>query len=343
MAAPTLMRRSRHVLLGFAALAGVVVVGSVGYVVLGFGVLDAVYQTVTTITTVGFREVEPLNGAGQVFTIVLILAGVGTALYTLTMVLEMFVEGHVGEAMERRRMDRAIGALGGHVIVCGWGRVGRAAAHDLEGAGMPMVVVDVDPERVASIPRSYPQICGDASDDDVLRHAGIDRAAALVATVSTDAANLFITLSARSLRPDLFIVSRAREDASVNKLLRAGADRVVNPQEIGGARIAAFVSRPRVTDFLDVVMHTRETELLLEQITLTADSALVGLSLSEAKVRDRTGALVLALHDPSAGLVSNPGGGVVMKTEQTLIAIGTPVQLESLATIAGSRRPTPSP
>ncbi len=339
MASPTLIRRSHHVLIGFAALAGVVVVGTVGYVVLGFGVLDAVYQTVTTITTVGFREVEPLNSAGQVFTIVLILAGVGTALYTLTMVLELFVEGHVGEAMERRRMDRKLSALDGHVIVCGWGRVGRAAAHDLEGAGMPLVVVDIDQERVATIPRTYPHVCGDASDDDVLRHAGIDRAAALVATVSTDAANLFITLSARTLRPDLFIVSRAREDASNYKLLRAGADRVVNPQEIGGARIAAFVSRPRVTDFLDVVMHTRETELLLEQITLTADSALVGLSLSEAKVRDRTGALVLALHDSSAGLVSNPGGGVVMKPEQTLIAIGTPVQLESLATIAGSSGP----
>jgi voltage-gated potassium channel len=167
-----------------------------------------------------------------------------------------------------------------------------------------------------------------------------------VATVSTDAANLFITLSARALRPDLFIVSRAREEASVNKLLRAGADRVVNPQEIGGARIAAFVSRPRVTDFLDVVMHTRETELLLEQITLAPDSALVGLSMSEAQVRDRTGALVLALHDPNAGLVSNPGGSVVMKAEQTLIAIGTPAQLENLATIAGGcgqRQPVEDP
>ena len=124
----------------------------------------------------------------------------------------------------------------------------------------------------------------------------------------------------------------------MNKLLRAGADRVVNPQEIGGARIAAFVSRPRVTDFLDVVMHSRETELLLEEITLAPDSAFVGLSLGEAKVRDRTGALVLALHDPHGGFVSNPGGSVVMTAEQTLIAIGTPAQLENLATVAGGRR-----
>jgi voltage-gated potassium channel len=328
--------RSRHVVLGFAALAGVVIVGTVGYVVLGFGVLDAVYQTVTTITTVGFREVEPLDGAGQIFTIVLILAGVGTALYTLTVGLEALVEGHIGEAMGRRRMDKQIGALDGHVIVCGWGRVGRAAARELESAGKPVVVIDSDAERAALIPRSYPHVHGDASDDDVLHEAGIDRAAALVAAVSTDAANLFITLSGRSLRSDLFIVSRAREESSVNKLLRAGADRVVNPQEIGGARIAAFVSRPRVTDFLDVVMHTRETELVLEEISLAPESQLVGLSLGEAKVRDRTGALVLAVHDPTVGLVSNPGASVVMNAGQTLLAIGTPAQLENLSQIAGA-------
>jgi voltage-gated potassium channel len=342
MASPTLLHRSHHVVLGFAALAGVVVIGTVGYVVLGFGVLDALYQTVTTITTVGFREVEPLSGSGQIFTIVLIMAGVGTALYTLTMVLEVLVEGHVGAVMERRRMDREIENVRGHVIVCGWGRVGRAAADDLRGAAMHVVVVDSDAERAASVPRVYPHLCGDASDDDVLHHAGVDRASALVAAVSTDAANLFITLSARSLRPDLFIVSRAREESSVNKLLRAGADRVVNPQEIGGARIAAFVSRPRVTDFLDVVMHSRETELLLEEITLAPDSAFVGLSLGEAKVRDRTGALVLALHDPHGGFVSNPGGSVVMTAEQTLIAIGTPAQLEDLASVAGRPRSTPT-
>jgi TrkA-N domain len=180
MPAPTLIRRSRHVLLGSAALAGVVVVGSVGYVVLGLGVLDAVYQTVTTITTVG-----PLNGAGQIFTIMLILAGVGTALYTLTMVLEMFVERHVGGAMERRRIDRAIGALGGHVIVCGWGRVGRAAADDLERAGMPMVVVDVDPERVAAIPRSYPRSAETRPMTTSSDTPGIDRAAAAITGLRT--------------------------------------------------------------------------------------------------------------------------------------------------------------
>jgi voltage-gated potassium channel len=329
------MRRSRHVLFGVAALFGVVIVGTVGYVLLGFGFLDAIYQTVTTVTTVGFRELEPLDGPGQVFTIALILAGVGTALYTLTVLLEALVEGHVGEAMERRRMDKQINALSGHVIVCGWGRVGRAAAKELEGAGKSVVVVDLDPERAATVARPHLNVVGDASDDDVLRHAGIERASALVAAVSTDAANLFITLSARSLQPDLFVVARAREESSVEKLLRAGADRVVNPQEIGGARIAAFVARPRVTEFLDVVMHARETELMLEEISLSAGSELLGSSLGAARVRDRTGALVLALHDPDAGLVTVPAADLVMKPGQILIAIGTPTQLENLAAVAG--------
>ena len=326
-------------MLGFAALVGVVVIGTVGYILLGFGVLDALYQTVTTVTTVGFRELEPLDGAGQLFTIALILAGVGTALYTLTVFLEALVEGHIGEAMERRRMDKQISALHGHVIVCGWGRVGRAAARELEGAGKAVVVIDLDAERAATVPRPYVHLCGDASDDDMLRRAGIDRASALVAAVSTDAANLFITLSGRSLRPDLFIVSRAREESSVSKLLRAGADRVVNPQEIGGARIAAFVARPKVTEFLDVVMHAGDTEFLLEEIRLSPGSALLGSSLGSARVRERTGALVLALHDPDLGLVTVPAADLVMKDGQVLIAVGTPTQLESLAAVAGSGSP----
>lgn len=324
-------RRARHVVLGFVALGAVVIIGTVGYVVLGFGVLDAAYQTVTTVTTVGFREIEPLDGAGQVFTIVLILAGVGTALYTLTVSLEMIVEGHIGAAMDRRRMDKQINALRDHVIVCGWGRVGRATARELADAGMAVVVVDTDPERVATIDREYAHIFGDASDDDVLRHAGIERAAALVAAVDTDAANLFITLSGRSLREDLFIVARAREESSVDKLLRAGADRVVNPQEIGGARIAAFVLRPHVTEFLDVVMHERDIELRLEELEVTADSPLAGRTLGQAKLPDNTGALVLALRGAHEGFITNPTAATVIEPGYILIAIGTPPQLRALA------------
>jgi voltage-gated potassium channel len=335
-----LLRQWRHLLVAMVTLAGIIVAGSVGYVVLGFGVLDAVYQTVTTITTVGFREVEPLNGRGKVFTILLILAGVGTALYTLTVLLELLVEGHLGNAMERRRMDKRIAALNDHAIVCGWGRVGRAIARELEAAGKALVVVDNDPERTATI-HGHLHILGDASDDDILRQAGIERAAALVAAVSTDAANLFITLSGRSLRPGLFIVSRAREDSSAAKLTRAGADRVVNPQELGAARIAAFLLRPHVTEFLDVVMHDRGTELRLEEIQVADDSPLAGLTVSEAKVRDRTGALLLAVRDGDGGFITNPTAHTVMEAGHILIAIGTEEQLHALSAAAGHHEDVP--
>src|SRR4029079_6172612 len=305
-------------------------VRTIGYVVLGFGALDALYQTVTTVTTVGFREVEPLGRSGQIFTIVLILAGVGTALYTLTVLLELLVEGHLGRAMERRKMDKRIAALRRHVIVCGWGRVGRAIARELSEAGKELVVVDNDAERIATI-GSHLYVHGDASDDDVLMKAGIERADALIAAVSTDPANLFITLSGRSLRPDLFIVSRAREESSSAKLERAGADRVVNPQEIGGARIAAFVLRPHVTEFLDVVMHEHEMELRLEEIDVPEDSPLAGLSLGEARVRERTGAMVLALRDEQQNFITNPTPDTLIQPGRVLIAIGTPTQLATLA------------
>ena len=271
----------RHLVLGLSLLAGIILVGTIGYVLLGFGALDAAYQTVTTITTVGFREVEPLDGVGKVFTMLLILAGVGTALYTLTVVLELLVEGHVSQAMERRRMDKRIAALRGHVIVCGWGgsagpSPGAAGRRHATSWSSTTTRTGWPPSRTTSMSSATP------SDDAVLHEAGIDRAMALIAAVSTDPANLFITLSGRSLRPDLFIVSRAREDASVAKLERAGADRVVNPQEIGGARIAAFVLRPHVTEFLDVVMHERDIELRLEELLIAPDSPLAGVSLGQA-------------------------------------------------------------
>ena len=332
------MGRIRHVVLGFAVLAGIVVVGTVGYVLLGFGALDALYQTVTTITTVGFREVQPLDPAGQVFTIVLILAGVGTALYTLTIGLELIVEGHIGAAMEQRRMDKRIEGLRDHTILCGWGRVGRAIAKELADAGQDFVIVDNAPERVAMI-EGMPYLLGDATSDDVLRRAGIEHAKALVAALSTDAENLFITLSGRALRPDLFIVARAREDSSIEKLTRAGADRVVNPQEIGGARMAAFLLQPHVTDFLDVVMRDRRIELRLEEVTVLAGSPFEGQSLRRAHVRDRTGALILALRQPDGSLLTNPEPDTEIVVDQIMIVIGTDEQLRALTAAASPPLP----
>ncbi len=322
------MSNVRRIQLALAALLAVVIAGSVGYVVLGFSLLDAVYQTVTTITTVGFREVHPLGTAGKIFTIVLIVAGVGTALYAFSAVLESLVEGHLRQHFERRRMEREIARMSGHAIVCGWGRVGRAAAIYLSGQGAEVVVVDIDPQRVTDA--AYPALVGDVTDDEVLRRAGIMRARALVAAINTDAENVYVTLSARSLRPDLVIIARARTEASEAKLLRAGATRVVNPQRIGGQRIAAAALQPNVVEFLDVVIHDGSLEFRLEEVPVRAGSRLAGRTLREANAGEETGALVLALRGHDGRFLTNPPMLTPVEAGYVLIAIGTKQQLSAL-------------
>jgi voltage-gated potassium channel len=319
---------SRRLMFALAALASVMVAGTVGYLVLGFGLLDALYQTVTTVTTVGFREVQPLTAAGKVFTIALIVVGVGTALYTLGVIIETLLEGQLPEVFGRRRMERKITGMTEHVVVCGWGRVGRAIARDLVAMGARPVVVDNDPIRVENV--QYPAVLGDATDDGVLDRAGVRRARALVAALDTDAGNLFVTLSARALRPELFIVARVRLEENEGKLRRAGANRVVNPQSIGGARMAAFVLQPYVTEFVDVVMHDRGIEFRLEEIPVPEGSPIEGCSIREAHIRDRTGALVLALRDQNGTFTTNPPPETLINADQIIIAIGTPGDLEKL-------------
>jgi voltage-gated potassium channel len=318
----------RRIQFALLAVLAVVAAGSIGYIVLGFSPLDALYQTVTTISTVGFRELHPLSTAGKIFTIVLIIAGVGTALYGFSVVLESLVEGHLRQHFERRRMRRDIARRSGPTVVCGWGRVGRAVAGYLAGQGAAVVVVDVDPQRVADV--TYPALVGDVTDDEVLRKAGIMRARALVAAINTDAENVYVTLSARSLRPDLIIIARARTEASEPKLLRAGATRVVNPQRIGGQRIAAAALQPNVVEFLDVVMHDGSLEFRLEEIPVRAGSRLAGRTLQEANVGETTGALVLALRGRDGTFLANPPMHTPIGAGYILIAIGTEQQLSAL-------------
>jgi len=309
-------------------------VGTIGYLLLGFELLDAAYQTVTTVSTVGFREVEPLSPNGQIFTMVLILVGVGATLYALATVMELILEGRLNELLGRRRMEQSIAAKHDHVIICGWGRVGRAIAAEVHAAKRDLVIVELDPSRVAN--ETHDTVVGDATEDDVLKAAGLDRASALVAAVDSDAANSFIVLSARALREDLFIVARARGQYSEGKLRRAGADRIVNPQSIGGARMAAFVLQPHVAEFLDVVMRDGALEFRLEEVEVPVGSPLAGVTLGESSLRDRTGALVLALRDPDGQFRTNPRSDTRIEPGEVIIAIGTPAELESLAELARS-------
>ena len=308
------------------------VVGTIGYWLFGMSFNDAAYQTVTTVTTVGFRELQEFNDVEQWFTIVVIITGVSTVLYTFTLTVQLVVEGELGNFVGRRMMDREINKMSGHTIVCGWGRVGRAVAEDLVEAGHSVVVVDVDPERVTDVP--YPTVVGDATLDSTLRAAGIDRARALIAALEGDAENLFVTLSARAIVPDLFIVARARQDESVPKLANAGADRVVNPQELGAARMASFVARPHVAEFVDVVMHERSLEFRMQEFDVPDGSPLAGQTLREADLRKRAGVLILALRRVDGTFNTNPDPDIVIEPHQVLIAVGTGTDFDRLDKIA---------
>ena len=262
----------------------------------------------------------------------LILTGVGTALYTATVLLESVVEGRLTDRIGRRRMQRTIDDLTGHVVLCGWGRVGRTIERHLQMAGEDVVVVETDLERYDVMEGL--KVWGDATDDKVMTQAGIERAAVLVTAVDSDADNLFVALSARARCPELFIVSRVRDEANEAKLRQAGADRVINPQQIGGGRMAALARSRNVADFLDVVMHDGSLEFRLEDVAVPGGSTLAGKTLREAQVRDTTGAMVLAIRDGDGEFATNPGPDTVLSEGDVLIAIGTEEQLEQLVQLA---------
>jgi voltage-gated potassium channel len=238
-----------------AAVLAIVVVGTVGYTLIeGWSLLDSLFMTVTTIFTVGFGEVHPLSRGGQIFTLLLIIGGVGTILYGLGRMVEFVIGGQLSGMFRRRAVRRQVDKLDSHFIVCGYGRVGEAVARHFAAHGAPFLVVDSDAENVARVERDgFLSICGDATADEVLQAAGIERARGLVAALGSDAGNIFLTLSARVLNPKLLIVARAGSDDIISKLQRAGADNVVTPYDIGGKRMATLMLKPMVSDYLEVV------------------------------------------------------------------------------------------
>jgi voltage-gated potassium channel len=264
---------------------------------------------------------------GEFFTMALILMGVGTALYTFGIVLEALIEGHLRQQLGRRRMDRQIRQMHGHFIICGTGRVGLASLLYLNALGKQVVVVDRDPARLEGL--DYPTLLGDVTDDSILEAAGIGRAYALIAALNTDADNVYVTLSSRALRPDLVIIARARTEESKSKLLRAGANRAVNPQLIGGRRMAAFALQPHVAEFLDVVMHDEALDYRIEEIEITRASPLVGRCLADAALGSATGALVLGIRTASRQFIANPAPDTRLDPDTVLIVLGTSAQLHS--------------
>jgi voltage-gated potassium channel len=332
---PAFSEVQRRVLRFLLALVAITASGTVGYVVIeGWHPFDALYMTVITLATIGFQEVHPLSTAGRAFTIALIVAGVGAVGYFVNAVGQLALSGELAARLRRRRMQERLAALRGHYVVCGYGRVGQQVVEDLRQRGRQCVVVDS--ARPASANPDVPFVVGDAANDEVLRQAGIDRARGLVAVTGDDPTNLFVTLSAHALNPKLVIVARANDDATEPKLLRAGAAHVISPNIIGGRRIAAQLLNPAVADFLDVVMHSGQLEMWLEEFPIAPGSALHGTTVAAADVRRRTGANVLAVRRHDQGtILTNPPADLTFAPGDILIALGTGEQLAALSRAAG--------
>ena len=310
----------------------VVFVGVSGYMLLEkWSFLDAIYMVVTTILTIGFQEVHKLSNAGRVLTIAISMSGVGTALYAATQVMEIIVEGEILGYRKRKKMDKRIMEMRDHFIICGFGRVGHQVAADFNVAKIPYVVIDSKPETVGELePRGIPHLVADATSDEVLVEAGIHRAKGLVACSDSDVANVYVTLSARELNPELLIVARAAQRATEKKLKTAGANRVISPYLISGRRMAALAAKPVTSDFLDLVTHGGELEFRLHEVPIPANSPLIRKTLAEAEIRDRSGALVLAIHKAGGSFELQPRASSIMDQGDTLVVIGTQDQIESL-------------
>jgi len=329
----------RHPLVGLALLVLVVVVGTVWYwLVEGFGFVNGLYQTVTTVTTVGFGEIEPLGMRGRIFTIILLLAGVGVALYVVVGFVEIFVESKLG-LFRRRHMEHQIERMRDHVVLCGYGRVGRQIIDALPER-TEVVVIDRKHEVLIEAQHEHRFVIdGDCTDDRVLQRAAIERASTLIVSLQDDAAAVSTVLSGRVLNPLLRIVARANEEFSEAKLLRAGADHVVNPLRLGASQLATFAVSPAVADFVDLLGPRAANDARayrLDEFVVPVRSEIADRPLGELGLQESTGALVLAVRSPLGAFRSNPGPEERLVAGSTLIAIGTEQHLRALRERVGA-------
>jgi voltage-gated potassium channel len=314
-----------------------VLLGMVGYrLIEGWDWFSAFYMSVTTISSVGFMEVEPLSVVGRGFTVVLIVFAVTGLGIWWGLTTALIVELDLAGLLRRRRTMKKIAELKDHFIVCGGGRMGRVVTEELYTAGKPFVLVERDRAQVAAIQAQYPDallINDDATKEHTLTVAGVEKASGLAACLTEDGDNLMLCLTARGMCPDLTIVARAAFQESLDKLRRAGADHVMSPIVTGGLRIASMLLRPSVVSYLDVATTgADEMALRLEETTIPASSSLVGSSLAEAKIPQRTGLIVMALHHGgrSGPATHNPGPETVLQTGDVLIVLGRQDQIQGL-------------
>jgi voltage-gated potassium channel len=318
-------------------IAAIFTAGTTGFMAVeGWPFLDALYMTTITLSTVGFQEVHPLSTGGRLLAMALILGGTGSLLYALSVVTAFIVEGELRGLLGKRRMEKALERLHGHVIVCGAGETGKHVVEELQKTQTPCVVIEQNLAQLKHLERLAPTpvIEGDATDGVVLSRARIDIARGLITTLPSDKDNLFVILTARELNPTLRIVSRVIEDDSHAKLRKAGADAVVSSNQIGGLRLASELIRPHVVSFLDTMLRDPHRVLRIEEAEVMQGSPVVGKTLDELDLVSRVGLVVMAKRRGAKGeFVYNPKASTPLDTGDFLIVCGEPAQLETLRDI----------
>ena len=329
------MNSGRHLILSLILALLCFLVGSVGYMIIEkWGFLDAAYMTIITLSTVGYKEVHAMSETGRLFTVGLVVTGVGFTLYIAGAMVQLMVEGRIRKLLGRRRLTRRIKRLKNHYIVCGYGRIGRVLSRDLLDTKLEIVVIEHDENLIPVMEEDkVPYISGDATDEATLQKAGIDRAKGLVAVLATDADNVFLVLTARQLSTELFIVARASKDRAKGKLLAAGANRVESPYDIGAASMAQRLLRPTVTTFLELALGRHHQDIGMEEIPVSPQSELVDVMLKDSGIRQRFNLILVAILKADGSMMFNPSFESVIKGGDTVIAVGEAGNLEKLGKI----------
>jgi voltage-gated potassium channel len=333
----------RRLLPAVVILTSVVVIGILGYELIErWTFLESVYMVITTIFTVGFQEIHPLSTAGRIFTLFIIVGGVGSAIYAAGRAVEIIVEGEMSGYRKRKRMDKRISEMKNHYLVCGFGRVGHQVAQVFQASRVPYVVIDSKKETLDELElESIPGIIGDATSDSILLEAGIQSAKGLIACSDSDVANVYVTLSARCLNSELNIVARAGFKDTEKKLIMAGANRVISPYFISGVRMAALATQPVASDFLDLVTHGGQVDFKLYEIAVPDGSPLIRKSVTEADIRSRSGSLILAIRKSDGSFDLQPKASSTIAANDVLVVIGTQEQFESLEKMVHSKSMAP--
>ncbi|AEH07336.1 potassium channel family protein [Methanothermococcus okinawensis] len=329
------MESLERIKLGIGTICAIVLLATIGLMHFeNWDFFTALYVVIITMSTVGYGDIIPTTFDGRILTLIYVICGTGAMAYTVASIAGFFIEGQFKKILRLKKMQNKLKKMNNHYILCGFGRIGKIVAKKFEKAGVPFVVIDADEKKILDELDRYKNliyVVGDATSDDVLERAGVKKAKGLIASVSSDAENLFITLSAKGFNPNLYVVAKVDNDTSVNKLLKAGADRVVSPYTIGGLRIAELTLKPEILDFVSTLMDTTH-DMEIGRFTISPNSVVVGKSISESKIRQSSGATILAIKKGD-NVIINPSPNVILEVNDVIYAFGTKKHLDELKKI----------